>query len=432
MVKYLLPFMLLTLLLIPARAQTGIEDVQTAPYILADGWTAEEVCIPLEASPPPEDWTFDGTILYWGDHGIHGYNADWETTRVLNFLDPVPGATSPAGGSYSPDMMWYALPQGDAYCSVTCTNYTGIVDYISVYDISGNNPRDRITFEWQNAYYATAGAGGSPPAPRPIWIDNSTFLYMYGDGTVDETETRIVEPFGEEIFIQAFEREVNLQTTSFNLHTSPDITRNITFQREDDNSWTFALIDLVNDEVIHSDEDSDLSLIDDDPMTTNTSWSSDSQWFLMRRSDDQIRRLILFDRDGHEEIVLITLPNPERDPHFYYFETFHVEWSQDSRYVYIAWNESQKDVGSVRATIERHGVFDLEERRFTDFCTLDTSAGMHWAGVFWSPDNQYLGVEMWDWVNNSGWLNILDWQTGTSYEVLSFERSLRAIGWREE
>lgn len=50
------------------------------------GWEIIERCVG-EPTIPPDDWTFEGTILATGWAGIHGINADWDTPVVQVFRE---------------------------------------------------------------------------------------------------------------------------------------------------------------------------------------------------------------------------------------------------------------------------------------------------------------------------------------------------------
>jgi hypothetical protein len=71
------------------------EATEEAPQ----GWPVVERCVG-EPIHPPDDWSFEGTILATGWAGIHGINAEWETPFVATFKDfrsHMPISISPKG-----------------------------------------------------------------------------------------------------------------------------------------------------------------------------------------------------------------------------------------------------------------------------------------------------------------------------------------------
>ena len=79
------------------------------------GWEIEEHCIE-EPRHPPDDWTYDGTLLMSGYAGIHAMQSNWETPHVEAFYrSDVQGNRPIIRGQISPDGNWYAVPIGDTW-----------------------------------------------------------------------------------------------------------------------------------------------------------------------------------------------------------------------------------------------------------------------------------------------------------------------------
>ena len=91
----LIPIALLTLLtLTPLAAQ----DATPQP-----GWLVEQHCIG-DPTPPPDGWTYDGTIFVNDDVGIHALNPKIKTPHIVLFRQEFTN-----GAALSPDGKWYAF-----------------------------------------------------------------------------------------------------------------------------------------------------------------------------------------------------------------------------------------------------------------------------------------------------------------------------------
>lgn len=94
----LIAIMFLLCIVAPLAAQDATPDT---------GWPIEQRCVG-DPTPPPADWSYDGTILYQGKYGIHGLRSDWPTSRVLAFTNITDSDQFLYGGALSPDFYWYA------------------------------------------------------------------------------------------------------------------------------------------------------------------------------------------------------------------------------------------------------------------------------------------------------------------------------------
>ncbi|HEX2623609.1 MAG TPA: hypothetical protein VHL11_25790, partial [Phototrophicaceae bacterium] len=103
---------LLIVLLLVGSTSTSLTAQDTPHPHLAEGWTYERACLPDAPTEPPSDWTFDGTLLYRGQYGIHGYHQGWDTTRVLSFINDFPNYLV-VTSAFSPDLSQYTRAEGD-------------------------------------------------------------------------------------------------------------------------------------------------------------------------------------------------------------------------------------------------------------------------------------------------------------------------------
>src|SRR5690606_35951618 len=73
--RYLLTFLMLLLISAIAAAQEATPE----------GWEVVQRCVG-EPTTPPEGWNYEGTILLWGNYGIHAIQVDWDVPRVVAFI----------------------------------------------------------------------------------------------------------------------------------------------------------------------------------------------------------------------------------------------------------------------------------------------------------------------------------------------------------
>lgn len=210
--RYLPLILLLGLLIFPTSAQ---DTDQTA-----EGWPVVERCIG-EAVTPPDDWSFDGTIITTGWAGIHGINAAWDTPYILAFRNQwLPGF---GRGTVSPDGRWFVVPQGYSEHVDFLVNRE-YVTRLSVYDLTDRRNILRLT--WADNYDLIRGSGTSIyyTLRTPVWFDEDTFIYQRG-----ETFYRIHVP---DLVIEEWDEPQDWQGISpvwvFILNPSPDWSRIIT------------------------------------------------------------------------------------------------------------------------------------------------------------------------------------------------------------
>lgn len=141
-------------------------------------WPVEQRCVP-DPIQPPEDWTFEGTIIATGWAGIHGMNAAWDTPQVLAFKD---GWITQGGfGTLSPNGRWYAVPQA-IFTSEPGNLYGGYAEVTQLlfYDLK---EAQVLRKEWNESYNLFFGSSSSRyyTFRMPVWFDNETVIYQRGE-----------------------------------------------------------------------------------------------------------------------------------------------------------------------------------------------------------------------------------------------------------
>lgn len=181
-------------------------------------WPIEERCVgePIE---PPDDWTFEGTIIAEGPFGIHGISFQGDTPYVLAFQDE--WIDTGGYGSLSPGGRWYAIPEGYFVDDGSTASAAGnvVIENLLIYDLTQRGQALRVP--WNNVYYWSQGTGtsGFYDSQSPVWLDEDTVVYAR-----DDTYYRIEVPSLE---IQAFRWPDGLiePTRTNYTNLSPDWTR---------------------------------------------------------------------------------------------------------------------------------------------------------------------------------------------------------------
>ena len=352
-----------------------------------EGWEIVERCVG-EPITPPDDWTFDGTILATGWAGIHGINADWDVPRILAFNN---SWNTEIGGTLSPSNEWFAVTTASERLS-NDSIYTRIV---TEYDLKIYNLVDRriqISFDWQNQYDVVIGSGATRYYSQrmPRWLDDETILYQRDDQLyeINITTQEIIESsiyWEEEIFSPLF--------PDYIMSISPDFSRTV-FR---DNRREYALINLENLNVLSYPA----QLSDDESYSIGAriSWSPDSSLFLLSRN----QQVNLFNRDG-EIFIIIDESGLPSDSAFSL---------KNNSFVYFH-----------NGTIH---VADIQNQQLTDTCFSD-----YYGSVSWSPSGNFIAI-MGDYpepVTQTRPVYVLDLTSQQVYIVAYHEG--RIIGWRED
>jgi hypothetical protein len=363
-----------------------------------ESWTIEERCLP-EAITPPENWSYDGTILVQSEQGIHGINQDWETRRIL--------AYSPDNieDSYlSPDGQTWITFQGSDYCLGSCDINTIVLEAMSVHDLTSLNPSS-YQIDWdlffRDKWKEAIGLRGLPILR---WLSPSQFLFV-----------KALQPSGEEIPVRydLLNHEVQVYETPIfyeDWHNiSPDGT--LVIDRVDNLDFTYQYF-LSNPQ--------DLSPIVEIPADfspfgyyTLDVWSPDSQYFLASKNeDDNIgnlgeRSIWLMDRNGE---ALYSIVDSLTLSQFLYLN---IQWSPDGHYLLILGDRNQIS-----------WLIDLENRHSYNLCQEDLFRAA------WSPNSQQIAFQTFNWENESySPLTIFEPASWQVYEITD-NPDASPIGWQ--
>lgn len=340
----------------------GMLAQDEAPFPIGDDWTYRSMCSQVDTNLST-DAGWDGTIIMRGHYGYHGYNADWETPRVMSF-DRTPNGYV---RSLSPDARWAVEAVGDTECSRdrvnSCSNVNFRARSLRIRAISSTNPHDSIDIS--NNYLSRSHHTGYD-RPQPTWIDQYHIVYSSGppynvidirDGSV---ETREDLP----LFM--------VQPSTL----SPNHLYRTTRMRDDTNETSDpVIIDAKTDELVER-----VDIIDNlewIPEASYGLWSPNSNFLLALKPIDEQRELYLYDRaSGTLRKVL--------NAHRLSFSGFlaNIIWSPNSNYLFI--NPSlASDGGGISAT--GYHVIDIEQRTISPMC-WDHRRG----GIAWSADGTQL------------------------------------------
>jgi hypothetical protein len=309
------------------------------------GWPIEQRCVG-DPTPPPDDWTYDGTILLTGYAGIHGVNAAWDTPRVLTFLNE----DNLWGGALSPDGNWYASPRGN----FTITeSYNGITEIWEIRVFPVNGQRDSAySIPYRETFFQYMHG-------QVYWKDNENFLYF-----------DLINPVTGEI------RVWNKPDSVWDAHPhkrsyfAPDWTRQIYYENENQPSW--GIYNVENDEIL-----------DNLNITPPIAWKPDSSEFVATITDGTAMpsySLALFDRDGVQDDVIVSAPEFE-------FGLFAIDWSADGRYLAFitfpfAYYSAERKVYSLAYYGFENTLYiaDTEQKRIINTC-MAVGEGLAWSPV---------------------------------------------------
>ncbi len=383
MKKLFLALTLYCLLIFPSLMLTAQDEADT-------GWPIEQRCVG-DPTPPPEDWTFEGTILMEGNYGIHAVSVDFETPYVVVFLPP--SRTLSGGNALSPDGRWYAALEGESdFLRGGGLGAFEAVSKIIVY--STEHLRQAYEMDWHNL--SIIGSQGLNQSSI-VWLDNEYLVFPQG-----ENDFSRINPFTNEN--EAWGGIMSPFDAGFRFFQSPD--------------WSRAVINRG------------LSIYDDnwgvyDPITGESfthlnsvigfvGWKPDSSYFVAKiQVGDEIMpdyQLALFNRNGG---FIEVIYNPLDTKRLGWAGRSHLVWSSDGRY--LAFHDEDFKLY----------IADMEMKQIIDLCRQS------YGGISWSPDSQqvvFMAINPW---RRQSPIVILDVPSMNLYTV-AYHRQGDLIGWRAD
>lgn len=352
-----------------------------------------ENCIP-EPVLPPDDWTYDGTIMMDGYAGIHGMNAEWDTPRVLMFDTYAPNGDSPVYGTeLSPDGKWLAVPMGETWTEPSFNQYTNVRG-VRVYPTDGSLEYIDFRMEEYDFFSYFPRAWSFIPVQ---WVDNESFVM--GD-----------------ILVHPFEGKVELATIDTGWSTlnvraySPDT------------SLAFSGYPIGSDYKygLYDPTDPETTFIEISPLD-GLSWKRDSTDFIAIVENEEFEPtyLALYNRYGEKIKDVLSV----KDRRFEFVETVDIrrnetQWSPDNKLFVLTW-QPQTYQGTTPIYI-----IDFETEQIIDTCLRTSNIPV------WSPDGKMLAFLK--TTRNNQNIVVVDLELQKAYIVGKHLGSGSAmVGWRE-
>ncbi len=373
---------------------------EDSPFPIGDVWTYQSACLidGVELSDH-NDWA--GTIIMSGYYGYHGYNADWETPRVMSFNRSRP-AREFISRSFSFDWNWAVEVYGNRACSRdlsnSCTNTNNQATTLRIRSISATNPH--ATIDIPSNYLTRAHHTGYDDI-LPTWLDNYHVVYSSGppyevidvrDGSVEMSNDlphRLMQP----------------------TRLSPNRLYYTAWQRDEITDIGYpVLIDVQTEKVVDRVEAFDnLEWI---PETSYGLWSPDSNYLLVLQRLDDDRNLYLYDRSTNTLTYVL-------NAHRLGFGGFldYLSWSPNSNYLLL---NPYLNTEAQSLSLGFH-LIDVNHHRIIDICWNG------WDGIAWSPDGNHLARIQNDQLTILN-LESLEWRIATT-PILS---NYRIVGWQAD
>jgi hypothetical protein len=351
-----------TLLLI-----TGYSHAQSTP----DTWPIVEHCVG-NATKPPVDWHFNGTLLLGSSKGLHTYQQGWNTPRIQVFGSKVIGSAS----QLSPNAHWYATINGQRQQEQVVTAFS--IDTITVYNTTSD---EKYVVPWKNIYFASHRVDGH----TLYWLDNQHFLYSKDDSELNE-KWFTVNPFTQEVT----DWDSQISPSQFMFVFSPD-RKNAAYSNWGNLFWIFT------------NGDYEVKV----PIIGIAGWSPDSSHLAAYTATSDpfaVDNLVIYDRVGKQVQTVFHFPanvNILRDSS--------QAWSTDGQYLLFASNNLY--------------IADMGKKR-----VIDTCIPTNYLTVVWSPSStQFAMVELYD---RKRQVQIFDLDNWARYIVAYHSGSV--IGWRTD
>jgi hypothetical protein len=360
----------------------AVAQEETPIITPGEGWKLEERCVG-NATTPPDNWTFDGTILMTGNYGLHGVSAAFDTPYVVAFFD----TQRVVDTALSPDQQWYAIAEG-GYLPYGMSDAITTTDRIRVF--STDDSKQLYTSNWRLTR-------AFPDDPLDLfWYDNQTLIYKETNnrGTLDL------------ILFNPIQKERQLWSKDLDLnYSNVTISPNKMFALGAENAYGL-FIDLSWVLVGSSTK----RTIDIHPFS-NPKWLSNSSSFVAFTPRSQqgsaypvLNQLVVFDHEGNQTEEILTFISSK-------YQGYDLGKSPDERYISF-----------YDKTIY---VIDKKAKTIIDTCLktdLRTSTTL-----VWSPDNKQLAY--FPSGNEQLPLRILDLERWQQYTV-AYHSNGSLLGWR--
>jgi hypothetical protein len=328
----LISIMLLLCIVAPLAAQDATPDT---------GWPIEQRCVG-NPTPPPNDWTYDGTIFISDAIGIRALNAQVDSLyTVFERQDFIIGA------AISPDGKWYAFPRGYSKQANSVSDHY-VIDAIEVY--STQNPQISYEVPWDALFMY----GNSPnyPVPAVNWVDSTHLVYS---GVIKgEDNQYIVDPFtGQNKIIEG---NIDWGTAKIAPDMSLAVYNDfIGFESK----W--GLYDLTSNTLVqYLEMGENIPVM---PLYVPIQWFSDSSGFFAEVvTPSNVANLVQYERDGNLNQVIFSIENQMLG--------FHFSVSPNGGYVAVN-------------NLNELYIVDLQQRQSWKTC-------LNIQGLAWSPDLQQL------------------------------------------
>jgi hypothetical protein len=341
------------------------------------GWPVEQRCVG-DPTPPPEGWTYDGTIFVQGTQGIRALNQKYATPYFALFESPFI-----YGASLSPDGKWYAVPTGyRGYATMSSNSY--VIDGIAV--VKTDTSRESHFVPLQTSYQ---GMFDRYSVPTVHWIDNTHIIY---EGRYDG--------YFDTYVMEAFTNEVHLwegKLSPLYVLASPDKTLAVGSTYED-NQFVKKLFHYPSGEGITT-----LS-----PNLSDLVWSLDSTMFAAILNEDgnspdtANHQIVTFDRSGNSKSVILLKPNSQwSQPLTFSADSKFLILLVDNTYFYVA---------------------DLENQIIIDTCLTLSGRPFLFKPIVWSPDAHQLAFRYVDVIT------ILNLDTNEFYKLSDIPGEVVAWG----
>ncbi len=339
-----------------------------------DAWPIVEHCV-SNATKPPADWHFDGTLLLSSFSRLHTYQQGWDTPRIQVFYS----FDIPSSGQLSPDGKWFATIEGKRERVQVVTAWK-----TSKITIHSTDSKKKYTIPWENIFFASHSLNGH----KLYWLDNQHLLYSKDDKELNE-KWFVINPFTQEV--KPWQNK--FKPSTFAVAFSSDRSKALHYEQWDE-YWTLA------------DDEHEIKI----PILGNVAWSSDSSRFVaytMKPDTRDVADIALFDSEGN--LIDHIFHIPDANEVFWDVWTANQMWSPNDQYILFA--------------ADHLYLADMNQKTVIDTCISTRSLT-----IAWSPSSTQIAIiESYDPKRE---VQIFDLDRWARYIVAYHSGSV--IGWRTD